>query len=74
MNTQGCKGLCSALAEANIADSRGVGAIENIFNGVGYVVPCKIVDTCLARNKDTEDGSWEGITHLKSQNLVELGS
>ncbi len=44
VNTKGGKGLGSPLTETNITETRGTGDLENIFDRVWYVVPCKIVN------------------------------
>lgn len=44
MDTQSSKSLCCALTEANVAETRYVGGVENVLDGVGDIMPCEIVN------------------------------
>ena len=44
MDTEGGEGLSSALAETDIAQARLLGNIEDVGDGVGDVVPGKVVN------------------------------
>jgi hypothetical protein len=44
MNTKSRKRLCSALAEPDIAKTRGLSHVEDIVNRIRYIMPCEIVN------------------------------
>lgn len=45
MNAKCSEGLCSPLAESNIAELLAFRYFQNVVNGIRNIVPCKIVHT-----------------------------
>jgi hypothetical protein len=43
--TQGRERLRRTLTEPDIAKTRGLGRVEDVVYGIGYIVPCEIVET-----------------------------
>jgi hypothetical protein len=44
VNAEGSKGLSSALTETDVAETGCTGDLENIFDGIWDVMPCKIIN------------------------------
>lgn len=56
MNAESCEGLCGSLTKAYVAQAWSLRRVKNVLNGVGYVVPCKIVNAEVPKRRSVRAG------------------
>lgn len=55
MYAESGKSLSSTLAEADVAQTFGLGDLKNVIDGIGNVMPCKIIHAKEENQTDVSD-------------------